>query len=98
LAIDLVVWTHNRRIVSGGTHHFAAPDALYLQPFHQALDSTTCHRKVIAIHLSPHLVGSVDLKVGVPDTLDLRYQLCIPLFACTAQCRVTLLGSAAAIP
>jgi hypothetical protein len=39
--------------------------------------------------LAPHLVGPVDLHIGLPDAFDLRHQGFVTLSACAAPVRLS---------
>jgi hypothetical protein len=71
---------------------------LQTQPLHEPLDRAAGHRYLFAIELTPDLVCTIDLKVGMPDTLDLRQQGIITLGTGAAQGRIAALRSVAAIP
>lgn len=56
----------------------------------QPLEGAAGHCKAFSAHLVPDLVGALDLRIGLPGTLDLRRQGRIALCPCAAQCRVAL--------
>lgn len=58
-------------ILNCGAHDLAPAQALQPQTFHQSLDQIAGHLRTFSVHLLPHLVGFVDLPVGLPDGLDL---------------------------
>lgn len=49
------------------------------QPAHQSLDRTAGHDNAFACRLPPHLVGTVDLHVALPDTFNLWRQHLVAL-------------------
>lgn len=46
---------------------------------HQPLDGAARHGDTFPIELQLDLVCAIDLKVGLPHTLNLRHQLCLTL-------------------
>ncbi|PXV81738.1 hypothetical protein C8R14_11080, partial [Nitrosomonas eutropha] len=53
---------------------------------------------IFTLKLTPDLVGTIDLHVGLPDPLYLRQQFIITQDASTAQSRITLLREISPIP
>ncbi len=77
-------------IADGGAHNLATAHAPQAQAPHQSLDRAAGHGSAFAVHLVPDFVSTIDLHIGLPDTLDLQGQRDITLDACTTQLRVAL--------
>jgi hypothetical protein len=60
-------------------YDFATTYAAQAQSPHQPLDSAAGNGNSLTVHLFPHLVGSVDLHIGMPHVLDLRDKFVIVL-------------------
>jgi len=73
---------------------YTSPQA---QVAHESLECAASHGNAFRVHLLPDLVGTIDQRVGVPDPLDIRYQLLVLLVPSEAQCRVALLSCMAAV-
>ncbi len=55
----------------------AAPDALYSEPLHQALDGATSNLNTFTNQLPPYFVGAIDSKIVFPYSLyiSLKYSV-----------------------
>jgi hypothetical protein len=89
MPIDPVQRTWRFAITDGGAHDFAAHHPAQPQCAHQPLDCATGHRHAFACQLPPHLVGAVDLHVGLPDAFNLRHKHLV-----TVSTRTALMGRA----
>ena len=63
----------------GGANLLATAHTPQSQPAHEPFHGTARHRNVLAVHLLPDLLGTVDLHIGLPDTFDMRHQPLIAL-------------------
>ena len=77
-------------IVDRCSHLLAAARTLQTQLPHQPLDGTPRNHNAFAIHLSPDLVGTIDLPVRMPDALNMRHQQIITLGTFTAELGTSL--------
>lgn len=51
---------------------------------HQAFNRTSSHANALAIHLLPDLASTIDAKVLLPDSMNLRLELFVALGPLTA--------------
>ena len=66
-----VAWTGYLGVRNSGADPFTANDALYAQMPHQTLYGTARHGYPFTVQLPPHLIGTIDLQVFLPDPLNL---------------------------
>ena len=64
---------------------------------HQALNGTTCYRDIFSTQLSPNLVSTIDLMVGLPDSMNLRNQSLVTPCPCAPQGWIALPGGMAPV-
>src|SRR5690554_1869529 len=69
----------HRLIRDSGTHRLAARGTLKAQESHEPLHVTAGYRDGFPAHLFPDFIGTIDLEVVIPDTLDMRYQNLVAL-------------------
>lgn len=93
LPVDPVQRARGTRISSRRADPLAANRATRTLQFHQPRDRTACHRNTFPIHLFPDLRHTVDLHIGLPDTLDLRLQKLVAFGADAASGRISKLCS-----
>ena len=72
-------------------------DALQPHAPHQAFNRTTCHVVMLAIELTPDFISTIDLHIGLPNTLNFRHQNVITPGTCATQFWIPLLRSMAPI-
>ena len=87
LAVDPVKRARHFRVRNRSAHDPATHDAAQAGTAHQPLDGATSHISTLTAQLPPHLFGSVDLQVGLPDALDVGAQHFIALRPRPLQCR-----------
>ena len=97
LPFDVVQRARCRCVRRGGAHRLASPCSLQSHGTHQPLDGAARQLDALSVHLQPNLIGSVDLPVCVPHTLDVGFQTLVTLGALTAQLRVALPGCVAPV-
>jgi hypothetical protein len=74
LPIDPIQRTRRFAVTDRGTYDLAAYYATQPLHPHESLDRATGHADRLPIQLPPHLVGAIDLQVGIPDAFDLDNQ------------------------
>src|SRR5690606_14336445 len=97
LPIDPILRAGRRAVRHGGAYCLAPTRALQPQATHEPLHGTACYGNAFAVHLPPDLIGTVHLKVGLPDPLNVRNQPVIALGPRAAQFRVALPGGMAPV-
>ena len=85
LPVDAIKRAWRLGVHDGGALRLASAHALQALQSHQPFDSTARHADTFPIELKPDLVRTIDLQVGVPNTLNLRRQLCITLSTTRSQ-------------
>lgn len=85
-------WQHDR-----GAHDRAAHHAARTQQAHRTLHLAARRRDAFALKLMPDLVGAVDLQVGLPDALGVRYRHRVALRPHAQRLWVKLMGRMAPI-
>lgn len=65
-------------------HDLAAHHTMQPQLANQSLNRATSHDNAFACKLPPHLVGAIDLHVGLPDMCNLWHQHLFAMSAGTA--------------
>jgi len=66
--------SHSPRIATGGSHCLAAHRTSRPKATHQVFDGVARHRNHFTLQLPPELLGSIELKAGVPDPFDVWHQ------------------------
>jgi hypothetical protein len=97
LQVDPVLWAWCIDVWGRGANDLAMSYTAQAQSAHQSLDSAAGNSNSLSVHLFPHLVGSVDRHIGVPDPMDLRDKFVILLGPVTAQCWFAYLGCMAPV-
>src|SRR5574343_1898089 len=93
LAIDPVQRARRSSISKGGAHDLATHGSAQTGATHQALDRAACHFDLLTLELTPDLLGTVDLHVGMPHAMDVSTHEFVTVAACAAQGRIPSLGS-----
>jgi hypothetical protein len=74
LPIDLVQGAWNRCVRNRGAYGFTPLYALQPHAPYQAFNRTTCHVVMLTIELMPDFISTVNLHIGLPNTLYFRHQ------------------------
>ncbi len=71
LTVDAVQQVRRLAVAHRGANGLAAHHAAQPLPSHQLLNVTARYRRAFARQVLPDLVGTIDLQVGSPNTLNL---------------------------
>jgi len=74
VAIDPVQRARHRAVTERGAHPLAAPHPAQAEAARQAFDGAAHDLNPFPPQLRPDLVSAIDLKVGLPDALNVRDQ------------------------
>jgi hypothetical protein len=97
LPVHPIQRTRQRLVRNRRAYNLAAPGTFQPQPLHEPLNRAAGHRHLFAIELTPDLVGTINLHVGLPHPLYLWHQFVITVGAGTAQGRVAQLSRVAPV-
>lgn len=76
-------WTRGGQIAKGGSYHLAMHHTPQAEATHQAFKGTTGELNVLTLQFPPYPVGTIHLKIGLPEALNMQYPKFVPPNPCT---------------